>query len=135
MCNVHKDLVLLYVCIHTHTQTHTYVSISDALSVLHGAAALMGIAFSFAVDGDGVQLIEPAWPCLDHILERNMTPTGVLFELIQKGLYLAPDPSDIQSAGLVFKVSLRCKSRLRMKWHQCVQDTYQVYMLCCMLVV
>lgn len=73
------------------------------LSANHGVG-MAGIAFAFMVDKNGVQLVEPGWTHLEGIRGRTMTPSAILFELIQKGLYLVPDPSDVESAGLVVKV-------------------------------
>ena len=92
------------------TDTNHQISYSPGMSltVLHLSAnhgvGMAGIAFAFMVDKNGVQLVEPGWPHLEGIRGRTMTPSGILFELIQKGLYLVPDPSDVESAGLVMKV-------------------------------
>ena len=95
---------------HSVSQQSAEATLEALHSFQHVAFACTGIpelALSFKVSRKGVVLMEPRWPRLSSLRERTMSATGMLFELMHKGVYLTPQPRDAELVpGLTVKVSL-----------------------------
>ncbi len=63
------------------------------------------LSLTFKVTRRGVALLEPRLSRVAAIRGRTLAPSVLLFELMQKGLYLMPQGRDGESVGLVLKVS------------------------------
>ena len=72
-------------------------------------AGIPELAVLFKVTPRGIELVEPRMPRLSSLRERPLSASSMLFELMHKGLYLAPQPRDADLVpGLTFKVRLLC---------------------------
>lgn len=59
---------------------------------------------TFKVTKQGVELMEPRLPRLAAIRGRAFAASVLLFELMQRGVYLVPHGRDAEAAGLAMKV-------------------------------
>ena len=62
------------------------------------------LRLSFKVTKQGIELAEPRLPRLAAIRGRAFAASALLFELMQRGLYLIPQARDAVPAGLTLKV-------------------------------
>ena len=58
----------------------------------------------------GIELVEPRLPRLAAIRGQAFAAPALLFELMQRGLYLGPQPRDALPAGLTLKLFSACFS-------------------------
>ena len=94
-----------------------------ALCLMPAGNTDMGMTFK--VTKQGVELMEPHLPRLSAMRGRPFTAAVLLFELMQRGVYLLPHTRDAQSAGLAIKV---CCLLLLCSWLSHVTHTDKV---CC----
>lgn len=63
------------------------------------------MALSFKVNKNGIELTEPRLPGLSSVRGRTLAVISMLFGLMNKGVYLTPQPRDAELVpGLTIKV-------------------------------
>lgn len=69
------------------------------------AAGNTDISTTFKVTKEGIELVEPRLPRLAGVRGRSFAAPVLLFELMQRGLYLTPQAKDSGPADLALKVA------------------------------
>ena len=68
------------------------------------AAGNPDISLTFKVTKEGIELVEPRLPRLAGIRGRSFAASVLLFEMMQRGLYLTPQARDAGHTDLALKV-------------------------------
>jgi len=76
----------------------------DIQAWLCHAAGNPDISLTFKVTREGTELVEPRLPRLAGIRGRSFAASVLLFEMMQRGLYLTPQARDAGPADLALKV-------------------------------